>query len=268
MKKLIQKLFKKAGYRLVKINRTNEDQLPAINKGKAIIHKMSPDFAILNGPFKGMKYPSIDITELTLAPKISGSYEKHLNPLIDQMLHTAYNNIIDVGCAEGYYAVGFAKNIPGAIVHCFDVNEYDLQFCKKMADLNHVSNLTYNNFCSPQTLIGFNYGERSLVFCDCEGYELELFSEDAVKALNHTDVLVEMHDVINPVISETLIKRFAATHDMQLINNSNQEYSNLTGMDNLTPAEKAFAVYEHRGGLYQNIFMEWAFFTPKKQSNA
>ena len=268
MKKLLIKLFRKAGYELVKIKDRNDSmQLPVITKGKAIINKMSPDFTILNGPFKGMKYPSIDITELTLVPKISGSYEKHLNPVVREMLKTPYNNIIDVGCAEGYYAVGFAKNIPGATVHCFDVNEYDLQFCKKMADLNGVSNLTYNNFCSPETLINFNYGERSLVFCDCEGYELELFNDEAVKALSHTDVLVELHDVVNPVISETLLNRFKATHDVQMINNSNQEYSQLTGMENLTPGERAFAVYEHRGGLYQNIFMEWAFFTPKRNAD-
>ena len=266
MKKLFRKLLRKAGYELVKI-RAKQDELPVINKGKGIINKMSPDYTILNGPFKGLKYPSIDITELTLVPKISGSYEKHLNPVVHEMLKTPYNNIIDVGCAEGYYAVGFAKNIPGATVHCFDVNEYDLKFCKKMADLNHVSNLTYNNFCSPETLIHFDYGKRSLVFCDCEGYELELFSDEAVQALKHTDVLVEMHDVCNPVISETLLKRFSNTHNVRIINNSNQEYTQLTGLDGLTPGEKAFAVYEHRGGLYQNIFMEWAFFTPKAMSN-
>ena len=268
MKKLLIKFFKKLGYTLKKIDKNPSDELlPIINKGKAIINKMSPDFTILNGPFKGNKYPSIDITELTLAPKISGSYEGHLNPLIEKIIVTPYNNIIDIGCAEGYYAVGFAKHLPLCTVHCFDINEYDLAFCKKMADLNNVNNLTYNNFCSPETLTNFNYGERSLIFCDCEGYELELFDDTVIKALQHTDVLVEMHDVCNPIISETLLKRFKKTHDVQIINNSNVDYSKLVGMDNITAGERAFAVYEHRGGLYQNIFMEWAFFTPKNTKN-
>ena len=263
MKKLLIKLFKKFGYTLKKIEANTNEQLPIINKGKNIIHKISPDFTVLNGPFKGMKYPSIDITELTLAPKISGSYEGHLSPVINEMICTPYENIIDVGCAEGYYAVGFAKRIPQSTVHCYDVNESDLEFCKKMADLNGVSNLTYNKFCSPDTLINFNYGKRSLIFCDCEGYELELFTSKVVTALKNTDVLVELHDVINPIISETLLKRFSSTHDVRIINNSNVDYTKLEGLDNITPGERAFAVYEHRGGLYQNIFMEWAFFTPK-----
>jgi precorrin-6B methylase 2 len=267
MKKLLIKIFKSFGYTIQKIEQVPaNDTLPIINKGKAIINKMSPDFTILNGPFKGIKYPSIDITELTLAPKISGSYEGHLTPLINELVKIPFNNIIDVGCAEGYYAVGLAKLIPQSTVHAYDINEKDLEFCKKMADLNNVSNITLNRFCSPETLINFNYGERSLIFCDCEGYELDLFTEDAIKALKNTDVIIELHDVINPIISETLLERFKQSHDIRIINNSNVDYSKLQGMDNLTPGERAFAVYEHRGGLYQNIFMEWGYFTPKKSN--
>ena len=262
MKKLIIALFRKLGYTVKKINDNSE----VIHYGKGIINKMSPGFEVLNGPFKGMKYPSIDITELTLVPKISGSYEKQLEPVVNNIINAPFNNILDVGCAEGYYAVGFAKSMPQTTVHAYDINEKDLAFCKKMAALNSVSNMTFNNFCSPQTLINFNYGEKSLVFCDCEGYELDLFTNEAVKALSNTEVLVEFHDFVNPVISETLIERFKGTHDIQVINNSNVDYSALKGMDSLTQRERAFAVYEHRGGLYQNIFMEWGYFTPKKSN--
>jgi hypothetical protein len=268
MKQLLIFILGKLGYSVKKIKQQKLEEFVVINKGKAIINKISPNFIVLNGPFKGMRYPSIDITELTLAPKITGSYEGFITPFIREILLASYNNIIDIGCAEGYYAVGFAKNIPASIVHCYDINERDLLFCREMAELNHVSNLTYNHFCSPETLINFQYGERSLVFCDCEGYELELFNDKVVEALKHTDVLIEMHDVLNPAISGILMDRFSATHDVNILNNSNVDNSKLEGLDHITPAEKAFAVYEHRGGLYMNVFMEWAFFTPKKNEHA
>ncbi len=267
MKKLLIKLLAKAGYTLNKIESSKSRQLPVINKGKAIIQKISPDFNILNGPFKGIKYPSIDITELTLAPKITGSYEMQLAPLINQLAVKRYNNILDIGCAEGYYAVGFARMFPGSTIHCYDINEADLKFCQKMAALNNLSNLTFNNFCSPEILMNFNYGQQSLIFCDCEGYELELFTDKVVKSLQKSDVLIELHDVINPAISGTIISRFSKTHDVKLFNNSNVDYSQLKGLDNISSEERAFAVYEHRGGLYQNIFMEWAFFTPKTEES-
>lgn len=266
MKNFLIYLFDLLGY-TVKKKGAGKDELLAIDKGKNIINKISPDCKVLNGPFEGMRYPSINITELTLVPKITGSYEIQLMPVINQIIRTPYNNILDIGCAEGYYGVGFAMKMPDTLISCFDINQKDLDFCKSMAVLNNVSNLTYNNFCSPETLMNFKYGGRSLIFCDCEGYELELFSSTVVDALHSTDVLIELHDVINPVISATLLQRFERSHNVILLNNSNVNYSQMKGLDDISPAEKAFAVYEHRGGLFQNIFMEWAFFTSKKSAD-
>lgn len=263
MKKILIKILGWFGFTLTSSKAHQRQSLEVINRGKEIIKKISPDFTILNGPFKGIKYPSIDITELTLAPKISGSYEMQLVPVINKIINIPYDNIIDIGCAEGYYAVGLAKKIPGATVHCFDINQYDLDFCASMAKLNGVTNLTFNNFCSTKTLTEFNYGNRSLIFCDCEGYEFELFTDKVIESLKNTDVLLELHDIVNPLISKTLMERFKATHNIQLINNFNLDYSHLAGLENISNGDKAFAVYEHRGGLHQNIFMEWVFLTPK-----
>jgi hypothetical protein len=271
LKKLIKKsvnIFKKIAPNKV-IHALNKLRFsPVIKKAKRITNKISPDFTILNGPFKGIKYPTIDISELALVPKIIGSYEGQLIPLINELVHIPYNNIIDVGCAEGYYAVGLAKRLPKSIIHCFDINEFDLNFCKKMAEYNDLFNLTYNKFCSPDTLINFDYGERSLIFCDCEGYEIELFTDEVIRSLDNTDVLIELHDIHNQIISTEIIKRFAATHNVTIINNDNIDYSKFQSMNNLTPEENKFSTLEHRGGLYKNSFMEWGFFSPKTKSKS
>lgn len=263
LKKLLHKFINKAGYSLNKISLPpNEEEI--IERGKSIIQNISPEFQVLNGPFKGLKYPSLNITEATLVPKIVGSYEAHLHPLIEKIIQTPYTDIIDVGCAEGYYAVGFAMKMPKATIHCFDINEKDLDFCQKMAHHNNLNNITFNQLCSPEKLISFPFRGRGLIFCDCEGYELDLFTEEVINNLINVDVLVELHDVLNPIISSEILTRFQHTHNFQVINNLNVDLSTLSGIDQLSDEDKVFSTFEHRGGLYQNIFMEWAFITSKE----
>jgi hypothetical protein len=270
IKRIIRNALRKVGYCINRIKETSNEQAnelrqaeEIIERGKAIIQKVSPNFQVLNGPFKALKYPSIDITEATLVPKIIGSYEAQLHPVIHQIINTPYTDVLDIGCAEGYYAVGFASCMPDTIIHCFDINEKDLNFCRTMAKVNNLDNLTYNTECNPATLTSFNFKGHSLIFCDCEGYELELFSTEVIDKLRNVDVLVELHDVVNPVISSQILTRFQHTHNLHVVNNLNVDRSQLQRLELLSKEDKEFAVYEHRGGLYQNIFMEWAFLTSK-----
>lgn len=244
----------------------NQVKLNIINKTKSILTKISPDLKVLNGPFKGLVYPSHDISESTLLPKIVGSYEAHLHTIINNIITVPYSDIINIGCAEGYYAVGLASKMPDTIIHCFDINERDISFCKEMAKFNKVKNLTYNSICSHATLRNFSIKGRGLILCDCEGCELELFSPDVITYLKNMDILVELHDVINPIISAEMVTRFQYTHHIQIINNINVDISRFAGLEKLSEEERVFSFLEHRGGFHKNIFMEWAFFTNKEEN--
>jgi hypothetical protein len=269
-KKIVQSVLRKTGYQLTKLapsifENESKQKDEIIAKGKNIIKLISPELVVLNGPFKGLVYPSINITESTLVPKIVGSYEAQLHPVIEKISKTTYSDILDIGSAEGYYAIGLAKKMTNATVHCFDINENDIRFCKEMADKNNVSNLTYNNWCDPHTLMNFDFKGRSLIFCDCEGYEIELFTPEVINSLQNVDVLIELHDIANPIISAEILSRFQHSHSFEIVNNKNVDFSHLTGLDRLTKEDREFATFEHRGGFYQNIFMEWAFLTAKEQ---
>ncbi len=239
----------------------------SVRKGKKIIKKLtdSPEPKVLNGVFQGLQYYSLDITESALVPKIIGSYEYQLQPWFRTIVKTKYTDIIDVGSAEGYYAVGLAMKMPRTTVHCYDINEKDLEFSKLMAKKNNVSNLTWNNFCDGKTLINFPYRGKTLVICDCEGYELELFTKSVIDKCKHVDFLIEMHDVRNPVISSELLSRFQYTHNFSIVNNRDVDYSSLNGLQKLSGKEREFALCEHRGGIYRNIFMEWVYLTSKEK---
>lgn len=234
-----------------------------IYKGKKIIKKISHDYTVLNGAFKGLIYPSLDITESTLVPKIVGSYEYQLQPWFRQIIKSDYSDIIDIGSAEGYYAVGLAQKMPNTTVHCYDINVKDIEFSKQMAKVNNATNMTWNAFCDEKTLINFPHRGKTLIISDCEGYELQLFTKEVIKKCKNADFLIELHNNMNPIISTELLSRFQFTHDFVYVNNIDVNYDDLKGLEKLKVSEREFATFEHRGGIYRNIYMEWVFLTSK-----
>jgi hypothetical protein len=264
MKQFIISILKKLGYALVKINTTPASVIAEINaKTDTILKKVSPNNIILNGPFEGIHYIVEGIGESTILPKIVGSYESQLHNIVEAIITKNYGDIIDIGCAEGYYAIGFAKRMNNTTIHCFDINKKDIEICKQIAQLNNLQNLTYNYWCSKETLVNFQFKNKGLIFCDTEGFELELFTEDVVSNLQQHDFLIEIHDSINPSISNTLYNIFKKTHTIQVVNNRDVAYNDYKGLDMLTNEEKAFAFFEHRGGYNMNIKMEWYYITAK-----
>src|SRR5689334_17519514 len=60
------------------------------------------------GPFVGMRYLRSACCERIL-PKLLGSYEEELWPALRRLAALPIPAVVNVGCAEGYYAVGLAR---------------------------------------------------------------------------------------------------------------------------------------------------------------
>jgi 23S rRNA U2552 (ribose-2'-O)-methylase RlmE/FtsJ len=267
-KRIASNIVRRFGYQFFKLDPHGEKvRNEVVLKSKSIIEKISPDYKILNGPFAGIKYPHLNISEASLCPKILGSYEGHLHSVINMIMEVPYENIIDIGSAEGYYAVGLAKHMPGTKVYCFDINEKDMDFCREMADLNNLNNLIFNKECNPGTLIDFKYGNKALIICDCEGYEFELFTEDVIEKLDNVDLLIELHNHVNPRITSTLVQRFQKTHKMNFYDNWQAPTSSWKGLEKLSEKEAQFCAMEHRGGYYKNTFMQWIFLSANPKTD-
>jgi hypothetical protein len=116
------------------------------------------------------------------------------------------DQIVDIGSAEGYFAVGLAR-LTGKPVVAFDVNGKERKIVREMADLNKVSSLvTISSWCSSAKLVDLVRGRRALVFCDIDGGEFDLFNPDVVEALRGCDVFIELHGT--PEENRTLIESF------------------------------------------------------------
>ena len=89
----------------------------------------SPDLTVRNGPFRGMRYPERASVGSALVPKLLGSYERELQPVLEDILAREHSEIVDIGCAEGYYAVGLALRLPAARVFAYDTNVMAIDLC-------------------------------------------------------------------------------------------------------------------------------------------
>jgi len=212
---------------------------------------------VLHGPFAGMKYVPRSVGSV-LNPKLIGSYELEIHPFLDQIFQAHYDSVIDIGCAEGYYAVGFALKFPHARIYAFDPDPTAHHLCKTMSELNGVAHqLAIAGSCDLQSLSQLSL-ERALIFCDCEGCELELLRPDVLPALGQCDLLIELHDFIEPSISKTIFSRFADTHDIQLVSSTEHDPALYPELDMFSPLNRRLAVAEFRPGI-----MEWAFMKSK-----
>ena len=80
----------------------------------------------------------------------------------------------------------------------------------------------------------------------------------AIPRLRDCDVLVELHDFIRPGLTPALQTRFAATHDIQMIEQQLRDSAQYPELGILTRFNRHMAVQEFRPGP-----MQWAMLTAK-----
>jgi len=172
--------------------------------------------AVLGGPFRGMKYSRQSLLSRNGISLIFGTYEMELHSIIGEAISRRYDKIIDIGCAEGYYSVGLAMRT-GAMVHAFDCEPRERFHCRRMAYENAVGDrVQVSSWCDEATLRKLTAG-RCLIICDCEGFEVELFSADTVAALKHCDLIIELHEVFATSVHNLILDRFQETHQAEFI---------------------------------------------------
>jgi hypothetical protein len=137
--KVIGQYIVKAG-QFTQYHRQIKEKAPERAMIDSEVFKISPDLTVKYGVFKGMKLlPGEESGSGSLIPKLLGAYEYELRPVLEKICHEHYTEIINVGCAEGYYAVGFAMRFPDAKVFAYDIDKGALKLCEEMARLNKVS---------------------------------------------------------------------------------------------------------------------------------
>jgi hypothetical protein len=211
---------------------------------------------VVSGPFAGMRLLG-RVSEGAFIPKLLGSYEAELHPVIEQIAASHYEAVVNIGCAEGYYAVGLARRT-GAAIHAFDIDERARRLCRELARLNGMEDRVRLGAAFPAGDFSRFAGQRTLMLCDIEGDETSLLDPVASPALLNMDLLVEIHRVGGRWSSEALFHRFAARHVITEIQQAPRDAAAYPALDGLSDADRFFALLERTEPT------RWAFFAAKQ----
>jgi len=213
---------------------------------------------VRGGLFAGMEYVS-EATEGALVPRLLGTYESELHPYFKAFATQGVDTVIDVGCAEGYYAVGLARLLPQATVHAFDIDEAARTACAELAAKNGVADrVRIGGAFAPDGFEAFA-GQRVLVMVDAEGAELDVLQPQLSPALGAMNLIVETHDVYRKGVLQELIRRFAQTHDITLVRQQAKVFDMPAWLQELPHLDQLLAVWEWRQAP-----TPWLVMTPKR----
>jgi hypothetical protein len=204
---------------------------------------------VLNGPWKGLKYDPLTARVANdVAAKLLGSYEEELHGALSEAIAAEPRTFIDVGCAEGYHAVGAARALPGACVRAFDNDGVARRLCERLVAANDVGD---------RVDVGSTFGIDAmrdaespvLLLMDCEGCESMLLSGETKRRLAGVTLIVELHEWAVPGIERGLLDLYADTHEVETIRAAARyraQYPELDTIGRLNDVETDLLLSERR----------------------
>ena len=209
---------------------------------------------VAHGPFRGLRYLR-DCAGVSC--KVLGTYERELSPLLESLLEVPYDAVLNIGCAEGYYAVGWAYRRGDGEVYAYDIDTSAQRLAGQLAKLNGVAHRVHvAGECDHSELERFR-GRRVLVICDIEGAELGLLDPQKAPALAGYDLLVELHDGAGSTqIKDALDARFGQTHKATYYRYEGRSEADCPPLRTLPTPELRFQAVDERRG----VGLEWVMY--------
>jgi len=201
---------------------------------------------VFGGPFSTMQLAeNLDLAWDSRI--IVGSYEEEVHHVINDVIRMAPTNIIDIGAAFGYYAVGFALKIANTTVAAFEAEEdRHWQQLACLARINGVSSkIIQRGLCTAEELAKV-CAPKSFILCDCEGGEVDILQPREIPALRFCKILIELHEFCVPNLLATLISRFLDSHEISIIEEAERNPSRYRILQKLPSSWRSVAIQEAR----------------------
>lgn len=233
------------------------------------IHEMA-DGRVLYGDFNGLQLVSYRWGARDIGSMIFGEYERHIVELINQ-LDKSYSTFIDVGAADGFFAVGFLYNNRMLNSICFESSSEGRDSIAINARANLVEEKVLILGTASQKFameLSAESGielDKCIFLFDIEGAEFELLSRENLSILRNSILVVELHKEsgdyelkLNQLCEEA--SEFFTISNIHRKSTNTFEYKELESW----PDEDRQIIFSE-GRRYS---MTWLAFTPKSQQIA
>jgi Ribosomal protein L11 methyltransferase (PrmA) len=209
--------------------------------------------AVAAGPFAGMRL-DYELLPVHSSPKFLGTYERELHNVIERAIELRPKYILNVGCAEGFYAVGLAIRLNDAQVFAADADPKALSATVKNAELNNVSaRVCPIGIVRPRQLGSYLKTDASLLVMDCEGAEFSLLDPANDPILLRTNIIVEIHSEFGT--AHQIMQKFVDTHSIIEISPSIRTMADIP-VSQITDIDMLSAATEWRGHQTSWLFFE------------
>jgi hypothetical protein len=165
---------------------------------KNVLAKIDPKMTniVKAGPFAGMKLSNEGWWGGSdKAARLLGSYEDSIQEkiyLLSEEITAA--NFVDIGAADGYFAIGVSRFPSIEKVFAFEVSEIGRNSLQHNALINDIHNIIIDGLADVEKIsIIEDQNERLIYLIDIEGAEYELLSKDFLSVVRNSHLIVELH---------------------------------------------------------------------------
>jgi len=180
-------------------------------------------------------------------------------------LSRGYDTFIDVGAADGYYAVGTLLSEQFHSCICFETDFRGQEAIRSLAELNKVYKRidifgqANSGFLSLLSSTGFDLKRGGVFLFDIEGAEYSLLKDNVLQTLRTSSMIIELHDSSDDPGSNNaqLIDRAGRYFDHHVITCGARDPNSFPELADWTDDDRWLLCSESRAGL-----MKWLVLTP------
>jgi hypothetical protein len=191
--------------------------------------------------------------------KILGLYESQNLAWINDRVQKV-DLFIDIGAADGYYAIGMIVSGIAERAITYEISEKDQLLTHISADLNKVSErVSVKGEGKKDDIIAdVTACENGLVLFDIEGDEFELIDLQLLEAMKHCYVIIEIHGSENKNLQKNFFEMCSVFHNCEVVSDFARTFPRDSYTEKLSDNERGLILSEGRP-----YSMSWFCLSPK-----